>query len=140
MNKEGHIIWSELVLILGMGSLLLFILREYGLAEILTGIVLSIIVFLLGVILPDWDHQKVQKKLVVIKWLKHITSHRGHWHSLIAVCVYGGILFLTMIPFNIEYWYWVVGAGMGGYFSHLAEDQIMKAIKKNNARNTLKVW
>lgn len=140
MNKEGHIIWSELVLILGMGSLLLFTLRESGLAEILTGIVLSIIVFLLGVILPDWDHQKVQKKLVVIKWLKHITSHRGHWHSLIAVCVYGGILFLTMIPFNIKYWYWVVGAGMGGYFSHLAEDQIMKAIKKNNARNTLKVW
>lgn len=140
MNKEGHIIWSEFVLILGMGLLLLFTLQESGLMERLTGIALSITVFLLGVTLPDWDHPKVQKKLVIIKWLKHITSHRGHWHSLIAMLVYGGILSLIMIPLKIEYWYWIVGAGMGGFFSHLAEDQIMKAIKKNNARNTLKVW
>jgi len=140
MNRNGHIIWSELVLIVGISSLLLFILREYGLAEILTGIMLSIIVFLLGVILPDWDHPNVQKKIVIIKWLKHITSHRGHWHSLVAMCIYGGILFLLMIPFDIEYWYWVVGSGMGGFLSHLIEDQIHKTVRRTNSRNSLKVW
>lgn len=140
MNRDGHIIWSEFVLILSMGFVLLFTLQGSGLAEIFTGVVLSIMVFLLGVILPDWDHPQVQKKIFFIKWLKRITSHRGHWHSLIAMCIYGGILFLLMIPFKIEYWYWVVISGMFGFFSHLAEDQLTKLIRRTNARNTLKVW
>lgn len=140
MNKEGHIIWSQMIMIIGLMTFLTILLQDYGIPEVVTAVTLSLVVFLLGVSLPDWDHPMVQKKLILIKWLRRITTHRGHWHSLIAMCIYGGILFLIMLPFKIEYWYWVVGAGMGGFFSHLAEDQIMKAIKNNNARNTLKVW
>ena len=140
MNKQGHIIWSQMIMIIGLMALLTLLLQEYNIYEVLTALIFGLAVFLLGVTLPDWDHPQVQKKIIVIRWLKNITSHRGHWHSLIAMCIYGGILFLIIIPFEIEYWYWIVGSGMGGYFSHLAEDQIHKAVKKTNSRNSLKVW
>ena len=118
MNRSGHIIWSQMIMIIGLMTFLTILLQDYGIKKVITVVISALIFFLLGVTLPDWDHEKVQKKLILIKWLKHITSHRGHWHSLIAVCIYGGIIFLILFPFNIEYWYWIVGAGMGGYFSH----------------------
>ena len=140
MNKEGHLIWSQIVLIITMGLLLLFTLQELALAELLTGLTLSIVTFLFGVVLPDWDHHAVQKKIIFIRWLGRITSHRGHWHSLIAMLVYGAVIYLILFPFQIEYNLWIVGAGMMGFLSHLVEDQIMKVIKRSQARNALKIW
>ena len=98
INREGHIIWSQLILIIGMGGFLLYLLNDYGLISISVAITTSIWAYLLGCIAPDFDHHKVHK----IKWLAKITKHRGHFHSLIAMCVYGGLLFLMF--------YWFIGS------------------------------
>lgn len=133
MNRNGHIIWSEFILILGMGGFLLYLLQDYGLRSISVAIVFSIAAYLLGCIAPDFDHPKVHK----MKWLAKISKHRGHFHSLIAMCVYGGIIFL-MFYWTIHYWWAPVGAGMFGFFTHLLLDEI-KNIKTNGSR-AIKLW
>ena len=140
MNRDGHLIWSLIVLVGVMSSLLLYTLQELALVELLTGLILSIATFLFGVVLPDWDHHAVQKKIFFIRWLGVVTSHRGHWHSIIAMLIYGGAIYLILFPFQIEYNLWIVGAGMIGFFSHLLEDQLHKFFKGSQARNALKIW
>jgi len=133
MNRNGHIIWSEFILIIGMGAFLTYLLNDYGLQSVLIAVMSSILVYLLGCIAPDFDHHKVHK----IKWLAKISKHRGHFHSLGAMCIYGGILFLIFY-WLIHYWWIPVGAGMFGFFTHLLLDEL-KNIKTNGSR-ALKFW
>lgn len=124
MNRDGHIIWSEFILICGLSAMLIYFLNQYKLTEVVTGIFLGVGVFLFGAVLPDFDHYKVQEKMH-IKWmLGNITKHRGHWHSLVAMCVYGLVIFGVVFPLGIHYWIWIVLAGMFGFFSHLLLDEI----------------
>jgi len=133
MNRQGHIIWSEFILILGMGGFLLYLLQDFGLRSISVALIFGIAAYLLGCIAPDFDHQRVHK----IKWLAKISKHRGHFHSLIAMCVYGGIIFLVFF-WTIYYWYVPVCAGMFGFFTHLLLDEI-KNLKTNGSR-AIKLW
>ena len=133
MNRAGHVIWSEFILILGMGGILLYYLEDYGLRSVSLAIVLGIAVYLFGCIAPDFDHPKVHK----IKWMAKITKHRGHFHSLVAMCVYGYIL--TMIFYwLIRFWWAPVLSGMFGFFTHLLLDEIKNI--KTHAKRTIKIW
>jgi len=133
INRSGHIIYSQLILILGMGGFLIYLLNDFGLISISVAIVTSIGVYLLGCISPDFDHHKVHK----IKWLAKISKHRDHFHSLGAMCIYGGLLFLVFFWF-INYWWLPVGVGMFGFFTHLLLDEL-KNLKTNGSR-ALKLW
>lgn len=116
-----------------MGGFLLFLLNGYGLISVSVAIVSSIATYLLGCIMPDFDHKKVHKT----EWLGKITKHRGHFHSLGAMCVYGGIVFL-MFFWLIHYWWAPVGAGMFGFFTHLLLDELKNL--KTNGSTALKFW
>jgi membrane-bound metal-dependent hydrolase YbcI (DUF457 family) len=72
-----------------------------------------------------------------MKWLGKISKHRGHFHSLGAMCVYGGLLFLVFY-WLIVIWQAPVIVGMFGYFSHLLLDEL-KNIRTNGSR-ALKFW
>lgn len=133
MNREGHVIWSQLILILGMGGLLIYLLEDYGLRSVSVAIITSIGAYLLGCIAPDFDHPKVHK----IKFMAKFTKHRGHFHSLVAMGVYGGLVFLVFF-WTIHYWWAPVFAGMFGFFTHLLLDEI-KNLKTNGSR-ALKIW
>ena len=92
INRAGHVIYSELILILTLGGYLFYLLRDdYSWTSISAAIIFSIATYLLGCIAPDFDHQRVHK----IKWFAKISKHRGHFHSLVAMCIYGGILILV---------------------------------------------
>lgn len=132
MNRNGHIIWSEFILILGMGGFLLYLLEDYGLRSVSVAILGSIAAYLLGCISPDFDHHKVQDKTFLLRWMQKITKHRGHWHSLFAMIIYGGILTLVFF-WLIHYWYFPVITGMFGFFTHLLLDEL-KNLKTNGAR------
>lgn len=133
MNREGHIIWSEFILIIGMGGFLLYLLNDYGLRSVSVAIICSIATYLLGAIAPDFDHPKVHK----IKLMAKYTKHRGHFHSIVAMCVYGVLLF-PIFFFTIHYWWAPVLVGMFGFFTHLLLDEI-KNLKTNGAR-AIKLW
>jgi len=133
MNRNGHVIWSEFILIMGLGGYLIYLLQDNGLITISVALISGIAAYLLGCIMPDFDHPKVHK----IKWFAKISKHRGHFHSLIAMCIYGGILFLVFY-WIIHFWFIPVGAGMFGFFTHLLLDEI-KNIKTNGSR-AIKLW
>ena len=133
MNRNGHVIWSEFILILSMGGFLLYLLKDdFGLQSTSVAILLSISTYLLGCIAPDFDHHKVQDKTFLLRWMQKITKHRGHWHSLFAMIIYGGILTLVFLQF-VHYWYFLVITGMFGFFTHLLLDEL-KNIKTNGSR------
>ena len=134
VNRAGHVMWSEFILILGMGGFLLYLLQDdFSIQSISVTILLSIASYLLGCVAPDFDHQKVHK----IKWFAKISKHRGHFHSLGAMCIYGGLLFLAF-GFITKYRFIIVGVGMFGFFTHLLLDEI-KNIRTNGSR-TIKLW
>ena len=133
INRAGHVIYSELILILVMGGYLLLLLQDSNLIPISVALITGIGAYLLGAIMPDFDHQKVHK----IKWFAKISKHRGHFHSLGAMLIYGGIVFLVF-GFIMDLWYVPVGAGMFGFFTHLLLDEI-KNIKTNGSR-AIKLW
>lgn len=137
MNRDGHVIWSEFILILGMGGFLLYLLEDYGLRSVSVAILTSIATYLLGCITPDFDHHKVQEKTFLLRWMQKITKHRGHWHSLFAMLVYGGILTLVFY-WLILYWYFPVIIGMFGFFSHLLLDEIKNL--KTHAKRAIKLF
>ena len=128
INRAGHIIWSEFILIIGLGGYLLYLLQDYALMSISVALLTSFGAFFIGCVAPDFDHQKVHK----IKWSAKISKHRGHFHSLGAMLIYGGILFLVFF-WTIYYWLAPVGVGMFGFFTHLLVDEI-KNIKTNGSR------
>lgn len=132
MNRNGHIIWSEFILILGMGGFLLYLLEDYGLRSVSVAILVSVGAYLLGCVAPDFDHHKVQDKIFLLRWMKKITKHRGHWHSLFAMLIYGGIIF-SIFFWLIKYWYFPVATGMFGFFTHLLLDEL-KNIKTHGSR------
>ena len=132
MNRNGHVIWSEFILILGMGGFLLYLLEDYGLRSVSVAILFSIGTYLLGCIAPDFDHHKVQQKTFLLRWMKKITKHRGHWHSITAMFVYGWLLILVF-GWIMVYWYFPVITGMFGFFTHLLLDEL-KNIKTNGTR------
>jgi len=132
MNREGHLFWSMLILIISMGVYLLYLLEDYGLRPVSVAITASIYVYILGCIAPDFDHHKVQDKTFLLRWMKRITKHRGHWHSIIAMLIYGGILFFIFERL-IELWCFPVFIGMFGFFTHLLLDEI-KNIKTRGSR------
>lgn len=132
INRSGHINWSQFILILGMGGYLIYLLIDYGKIRISVAIISSVATYLLGCVAPDFDHHKVHK----MKWLGKISKHRGHFHSLVAMCIYGGLLFLLF--FRLRFWWAPVGVGMFGFFTHLMLDEI-KNIKTNGSR-ALKFW
>jgi membrane-bound metal-dependent hydrolase YbcI (DUF457 family) len=140
MNRDGHIISSEFILICILSGILFFLLADFGLGEVATAIVLSILAFLLGCIAPDFDHHAVQKNMH-IKWLlEPITKHRGHFHSIVAMLIYGLLIFLPTYFLSIEYWYFPVIFGMLGYLSHLVEDELQKIVEDSHAAHGLKIW
>jgi len=133
MNRNGHVIWSEFILILSMGGFLIYLLNDYGLQSVSIAIILSIGTYLLGCVAPDFDHPKVHKS----KWIAKYSKHRGHFHSLIAMLIYGVILFLASY-WLIHYWWTIVITGMFGFFTHLLLDEL-KNLKTNGSR-ALKLW
>lgn len=134
-NRAGHVIYSEFILILGMGGYLLYLLRnDTGIQGISVAIIFSICTYLLGCIAPDFDHHRVHK----IKWFAKISKHRGHFHSFGAMCIYGGLLFLVFYWLLVDYWWMPVNLGMFGFFTHILLDEI-KNIRTNGSR-TLKLW
>lgn len=135
INRAGHVIYSELILILGMGGFLVYLLSRYEPWTISVTIITSITAYLLGCVAPDFDHQKVHK----IKWFAKISKHRGHFHSLGAMCIYGGLLVpvFYFIP-KFDYWWISACVGMFGFFTHLLLDEI-KNIRTNGSR-TIKLW
>jgi membrane-bound metal-dependent hydrolase YbcI (DUF457 family) len=116
-----------------MGAFLIYLLNDYGLQSITVAITSSIGTFLFGCIAPDFDHPKVHK----LKWLGKITKHRGHWHSLTVMLIYGGLLFLIFF-WLINYWWAPVGAGMFGFFTHLLLDELKNI--KTRGSTALKIW
>jgi len=98
----------------------------------------SIAAFLFGCVAPDLDHPKINGKTVLLRWLGRITHHRGHWHSLLATLIYGGVIFLPCFLL-LTHWIYPVLFGMGGYFSHLAEDDL-NSIIKGTTRNAVKIF
>ena len=139
MNRDGHLISSMLILIAVMGSYLTVLLIELGAMRVIATILCSVGFFLFGCLLPDFDHPAVQKK-IHIKWLGKITRHRGHWHSLIAMCVYGGLIFILVTIFNFFYWVFPVIFGMGGFVSHLIEDDLNRYKLKSKPSRGFKIW
>jgi len=140
MNRNEHIIWSEFFLILYMSIILSIFLRDYGLINVGISMVISIIAYLLGCTLPDWDHEKVQQKLKIIKWLKRITHHRGHWHSIVAMLVYGSLITGLLYLLSVVFWYIPPVAGMLGYLSHLIEDDVNRWKLERKPERGLKFW
>jgi len=133
MRREGHLFWSMLILILGMGGFLLFLLEDYGLKSVSVGIIFSIATYLFGCVAPDFDHPKVHKS----KWLTKYIKHRGHFHSIVAMIVYGGILFLIFY-WLIYFWYFPVATGMFGFFTHLLLDEIKNL--KTKGKRAIKIF
>ena len=133
MNRNGHIIWSEFILIIGLSSIFSYFLNDYGLRSVLIAMITSFGCYFIGCIAPDFDHPKVHK----MEWLGKITKHRGHFHSLTAMLIYGGLLFLIFF-WLIKYWWAPVGVGMFGFFTHLLLDEL-KNIKTGGSR-ALKIW
>ena len=139
MNRAGHVIYSELILILGMGTYLLFLLDHHGLYDVSVAIILSIAAYLLGCVVPDFDHHKVQDKTFLLRWMQKITKHRGTWHSLLGMFIYGIIIALPVSLLQLtHFWVFPPLAGMFGYFSHLLLDEI-KNIKTKGTR-AIKLW
>lgn len=137
MNRDGHIIWSQFILIVVLGLMLSILLQKPGSMDVFAALTSSVLVYILGATLPDWDHPKVQEKLIILKWLKRITKHRGHWHSLTAMLIYGGLLFL-IFRWLIHLWLIPIIAGAFGFFTHLLLDEL-KNLKTNGSR-ALKIW
>lgn len=133
MNRCGHIIWSEFILIIGMGGFLLYLLEGYGLRSVSIAILTSIGSYLFGCVAPDFDHPKVHKS----KWLQKYVKHRGHFHSIIGMLIYGMILFLIFF-WLINFWYFPVYVGMFGFFTHLLLDEIKNM--KTGGRRAIKFW
>ncbi len=133
MNRDGHIICSEFLLVIALSGIIMTLLGTMPLLTVGS----SIFTFLFGCCAPDLDHPAVQKKLR-LKWLSRITKHRGHWHSLIGMIIYGGIIVLPAMLL-MSNWFIPVIFGMFGYFSHLAEDDL-NSIIKGTKRNAIKIW
>lgn len=139
MNKDGHLKSSMLILIIFFNIYLTYLLIELGFIRIITTIFCSVGFFLFGCLLPDFDHPAVQKKLH-FKWLGKITKHRGHWHSLITMMVYGFLIFLVMIIFNFHFWEYPIAFGMCGFASHLIEDDLNRYKLKSKPKRGFKIW
>ncbi|MCP4651648.1 MAG: metal-dependent hydrolase [PVC group bacterium] len=133
MNRNGHIICSEFILIVTMSIIILSLLETNPLLTV----AISLTTFLFGCCAPDLDHPAVQNKFK-IGFLGRITKHRGHWHSIIGMIIYGTILTIPSMMF-LTNWSLPVLFGMFGYFSHLAEDDL-NSILKGTRRNAIKLW
>ncbi len=68
------------------------------------------------------------------------TKHRGRWHSLGMMGIYG--ILITGFSYGIRIRYWGVPAiaGMMGVFMHLLLDQLKKWKDGSQAKNTIKLW
>ena len=137
MNREGHLFWSMLILIISMGGFLLYLLNDYELQSVSVAIVSSIGTYIFGCIAPDLDHHKIQDKIFLLRWMKNITKHRGHWHSIVAMLIYGGILTIVFY-WIIVYWYFPVIIGMFGFFTHLLLDELKNL--KTHAKRAIKIF
>ena len=140
MNRQGHIMSSQFILIVGLGAYLFYLLQENGRGEVATAIILGISVFLFSTTVPDWDHPKVHEKIFFLRWLGKVTKHRGHWHSIIAAMIYTGIIALILWPFNIHYWYIIVAVAFFGYVCHLIEDDLNRYKLKSKPKRGFKIW
>lgn len=138
MNRDEHIISSLIILVVGLGIIMAIYLQQYRTTSLIWAYYISMVVFLLGCIAPDFDHHKVQEKMH-IKWLLNdVTKHRGHFHSIIAALVYAFLIWCVTFPL-LMYWYIPVIVGFAGYMSHLIEDYIAKILRGANS-NPLKIW
>ena len=118
---------------------LILLLRDYGTADVIVATAWSIGTFIFGCLAPDLDHHLVQKKSKIFVWLKRITHHRGHWHSIIAATIYGSIIFVVLFT-SVVYWMFPVGAGIFGYLSHLIEDDVKRIKLEKKPRRAFKIW
>ncbi len=69
--------------------------------------------------------------------LKHFTVHRGMFHSLPAAAIFGEIAFLVFGCERIELRYFVAGAVVLGFMSHLILDEIW-SVEMHRGRIRLK--
>jgi len=139
MNRNGHVIWSEFILIVCLAGFLLLLLKGFGTWDVSVAIAWSVGLYIFGCTAPDLDHTKVQEKLH-IKWVGRISKHRGHFHSLLGMSIYGGLCLIPLFIFKMVYWYFPFGSAMFGYFTHLFLDQIKKWVDRSQTRNTIRLW
>ena len=135
MNRNGHLICSQLILIVVLSVIIMYLLES---ARVIT-IFSSIGVFLFGCLAPDLDHEKVQNKVFFFRWMRMFTKHRGHFHSLVATVVYGLIVMIPATLF-LTHWIYPVIFGMAGYVSHLIEDDINRFKLKSKPERGFKLW
>lgn len=62
-------------------------------------------------------------RLVVSNLFKHITSHRGMFHSIPAMLIVGAIIFLLYHESDVKVRWFLTAAGMLGFLSHLVLDE-----------------
>lgn len=88
-----------------------------------------LILSLMASLLPDIDHHssKVGKKLPGIShMLEFIFGHRGVFHSIWGMLIFGIVTWVICRAFSIGAWKLIVFAVCFGYFTHLASDSFTK--------------
>lgn len=138
MNKKEHLFFNSCVYGLISNIFLFIFLYQYGIIEILITLVMCQVVFMIGAILPDFDHHKVLDKYWWAFW-KRWVHHRGHWHSIGAALIYSLLVgfpmfFIVGLNFSIII---AFGAYLG-YYSHLFADSIRSL--KTGSKTVWKKW
>jgi len=149
MNRDGHLIYGLLGLVIIETLALCGFLLEFGTVQVLWAALWSLIWYINGCCLPDWDHWKVQDKFFFMGFMHNTsdkpdkwyhTKHRGRWHSLGAMGIYGILILGFSYLIRMQYWCIPAIAGMVGFFMHLFLDQLKKWKDRSNAKNTIKLW
>jgi membrane-bound metal-dependent hydrolase YbcI (DUF457 family) len=142
MDKNQHIIFtmgifnffSTLFILLFLSGFIN--IPAYNYKHVFIAGIWVVIFFHFGAIAPDLDHEGVQKKwyFFYIRWIGKLTKHRGHFHSLFAMCVYGFLVGILMWFLGVKYIWYPIIAGMFGFYTHLLADDLMRI---NTIRNLL---
>ena len=140
INRQGHLSSSMFILITFLSVYIGYTLLDLGAVVVVITIFTSVGLFLWGCILPDIDHHKVHGKIFFLKWLGKVCHHRGHIHSIVAALVYGGLIFIVMWLLNFKLWIYPVIFGIGGYLSHLIEDDLNRYKLKSKPKRGFKIW
>jgi membrane-bound metal-dependent hydrolase YbcI (DUF457 family) len=137
VNRLEHLFTGSVFLNITLGLWLIVENYDHNFWSLFASLIISLMFFFLGVILPDIDHEKVQRG--PLKILKHFTKHRGHVHSLVAMVVYGFLVFLLTF-FLLKYWYYPVIFGMEGFFIHLWADDVNRWKLESKPTRAVKIW
>jgi len=141
MNVKDHLLTASVLLNMALGVWLVLENYQQNLWIKFASLIVSLVFFFFGVQLPDWDHEMVQKKLKFIWWLKYLCHHRGWWHTIIAVVIYGGfvagIMALLWWFLHFQFWLYPIIFGMFGYYAHLLGDDLNTLKNKVEGKGTV---